>query len=91
LFYAEYDEMLTQLKADLNNTLPEFVGHSVGGETFRQEIDAAVRDYAAARSWWRTPIDNSRVFNESDKNERLQVDWTSAKTDLENAAKALDR
>jgi hypothetical protein len=56
----------------LNNTLPEFVGHSAGDESFRQEIDAAVRDYFAARSWWKIMIDNSSVFNEADRNERLQ-------------------
>jgi hypothetical protein len=91
LGYAEYDEKITRLNSDLNNTLPEFVGHRPGDETFRQEVAAAVRDYAAARRWWKTTIDNSSVLNEADRDERVQFNWTSAKAHLENAEKALGR
>jgi hypothetical protein len=91
LSYAEYDEKLTRLNSDLNNTLSEFVGHSPGDETFRQETAAAVREYAAARSWWKTTIQSNSPFNEADRNERLQADWTSAKTHLENAEKVMPR
>jgi hypothetical protein len=91
LSYAEYDEMLNQLNADLNNTLPEFVGHSPGDETFRKEVAAAVREYAAARDWWKTTIDNSSVFNEAARNEKVQADWTRAKIHFENAEKVMVR
>src|SRR5438045_9181688 len=43
--YEEYDEMLTSLKADLNNTLPTFVRHDPVDESFRQEVAGALRDY----------------------------------------------
>lgn len=89
--YEEYDEMLTRLKADLNNTLPSFVDHKPGAETFRREVDAAIRDYTAAGNWWKTTIRNSSVFTEADRTERLIASWTSAKTHLYNAEQMLVR
>src|SRR5260370_8412930 len=76
--YEEYDDMLTRLKADLNDTLPTFVRHNASDEAFRQEVAAALRDYTAAGSWWKTTIKNSSVLNDADRNERLQADWSSA-------------
>jgi hypothetical protein len=91
LSYAEYDEMLNELDAYLNNTLPAFEGHSPGDETFRREAAAAVRDYAAARNWWQTTVKHSNVFKDADRDEQLKADWTSAKTHIENAEKAMAR
>jgi ribosomal protein L40E len=87
--YEEYDQMLTQLKADLNNMLPTFVQHSPSDESFRQEIAGALRDYTAAGNWWKTTIRNSSVLNDADRTARLQVEWGSAQTHLGNAEKAL--
>ena len=87
--YDEYDEMLTRLKADLNNTLPTFVGHNPSDEGFRQEVAAALRDYTAAGNWWKTRIRNSTVLNDADRDERVQPSWKSAQTHLENARKML--
>lgn len=89
--YQEYDGMLTRLKADLNNTLPSFVDHNPGDETFRREVDAAIRDYTAAGNWWKTTIRNSSVFTDADRTERLIPNWTSAKTHLDNAEQMLVR
>lgn len=83
--YEEYDERLTRLKADLNNTLPSFVDHSAGDESFRRDVEAAIRDYTAAGNWWKTAIRNSSVFTEADRTERLVANWTSAKSHLDNA------
>lgn len=87
--YDEYDEMLTRLKADLNNTLPTFVRHNASDETFRQEVDAALREYSAARDWWKTCIRNSSVINDAERSERLQADWNSAQAHLDKAQKQL--
>jgi len=87
--YEEYDEMLTRLKADLDNTLPTFVSHNPSDETFRQEVAAALRDYTAAGDWWKTTIRNSSVLNDADRDERLQPSWRSAQTHLESAEKLL--
>lgn len=89
--YEEYDEMVTRLKTDLNNTLPLYVDHKPGDETFRREVEAMVRDYEAAQNWWKTTMRNSSVLSDADRTERLTASWTSAKTHLENAEQALAR
>lgn len=89
--FEEYDEKLIRLKADLNNTLPSFVDHNPSDESFRQEVDAALRDYTAAGNFWKTTIRNSAVFTDADRTEKLNTDWTSAKTHLDNAERMLVR
>jgi hypothetical protein len=89
--YQEYNHRLALLKADLNQTLPNFVRHTPNDDMFRQEVEAAVRDYSAAGSWWKTIISNSSVLPNADKDERLQALWESANTHLKNAEKALGR
>jgi hypothetical protein len=85
--YDEYDRQLNGLKTELNNTLPTFVRHDPGDEIFRQEVAAALRDYTAARNWWKTTITNSTVFTEADRTERTQRNFESARTHLTNAEK----
>jgi len=87
--YEEYDQMLTHLKADLNDTLPTFVRHSPSDERFRTEVAAALRDYTAAGDWWKTTIRNSKVLNDADRTTRLQAEWGSAQAHLDNAEKLL--
>lgn len=87
--YEEYDQMLANLKADLNNTLPAFDRHQPSDERFRKEVAAALRDYTAAGNWWKTTIRNSKVLNDSDRTTRLQVEWGSAQAHLDNAEKQL--
>jgi len=87
--YEEYDQMLTQLKADVNDMLPTFVRHSPSDESFRQEIAGALRDYTAAGNWWKTTIRNSSVLKDADRTARLQVEWASAQMHLDNAQKLL--
>jgi len=87
--YEEYDQMLTNLKSDLNTTLPTFVRHDPSDERFRKEVASALRDYTAAGNWWKTTIRNSKVFSETDRATRLQVEWGSAQTHLDNAEKQL--
>ena len=87
--YDQYNEMLTNLNAELNNTLPTFVRHDPSDERFRQEVAGAVRDYAAAGNWWKTTIKNSSVLSEADRTARLQVEWGSAQKHLDNAEKLL--
>lgn len=87
--YDEYNEMLTRLKTDLNNTLPTFVRHDPNDESFRQEVAAALRDYTAAGNWWKTTIRNSSVLDDADRMARLQSEWSSAQTHLDNAEKLL--
>jgi ribosomal protein L40E len=87
--YEEYDQMLAHLRADLNNTLPAFVRHSPSDERFRKEVASALRDYTAAGNWWKTTIRNSRVLSDADRTTRLQVEWGSAQTHLDNAEKQL--
>ena len=89
--YEEYDEMLSKLKADLNSTLPSFVDHKPEDETFRREVEAAIRDYTAARNWWKTTITNSSVLTDADRTERIIPNWTSAKGHLETAEQVLGR
>ena len=89
--YEEYNDMLTRLRADLNDTLPTFVRHNPSDEAFRQELAAALRDYTAAGDWWKTTIRNSSVLNDADRDERVQPSWKSAQTHLENAEKVLLR
>jgi ribosomal protein L40E len=87
--YDQYNEMLTNLNAELNNTLPTFVRHDPSDERFRQEVAGAVRDYAAAGNWWKTTIKNSSVLNDADRTTRLQAEWGSAQKHLANAEKLL--
>ncbi len=87
--YEEYDQMLANLKADLNNTLPAFDRHQPSDERFRKEVAAALRDYTAAGNWWKTTIRNSKVLNDSDRTTRLQVEWGSAQAHLDNAERQL--
>lgn len=91
LSYAEYDQMVNQMNADLNNIMPAFAGHSPSDETFRQETAAAVRDYLAARNWWKTTVTYSSALDDTDRKEKLKLDWTSAKTHIENAEKVIVR
>src|SRR5882672_8693439 len=87
--YDEYDEMLTRLKADLDNTLPTFVSHNPNDEAFREEVAGALRDYTAAGNWWKTCVRNSNVLTDADRDERVQPSWKSAQTHLEGAEKLL--
>jgi|GEM_PF-3610700 len=89
LTYEEYDERLARLKADLDSTLPTFVRHDPSDESFRQEVAAALRDYTAAQSWWKTIIRNSQVLTDADRTARLKVEWGSAQAHLDNAEKLL--
>jgi hypothetical protein len=87
--YEEYDAKLTNLKADLNNALPSFVRHDENDERFRQEVAGAIRDYTAAGNWWKTTIRNSSVLTDDDRTTRLQANWASAQTHVDNAEKLL--
>jgi hypothetical protein len=89
--YNEYDKKLTSLKTSLNDTLPSFSRHNPNDETFRQEVAAALREYTAAGSWWKTTITNSTVFTEADRTERTQKNFESARTHLRNAARTMAR
>jgi hypothetical protein len=89
--YEEYDEMLTRLKVDLNNTLPSFVDQNTAAQSFRLDVAAAIQDYTAAGNWWKTTIRNSSVFTDADRTERVVANWTSAKTHLDNAEQMLVR
>jgi len=85
--FEEYDGMLNRLNANLNSTLPTFGQHSSDSDSFRQEVAATLREYDAARNWWKTCTRNSTVLNDSDRTERLQADWNEAQTHLDNAQK----
>lgn len=87
--YKDYEQKLTSLKADLNNTLPSFARHTSNDETFRQEVAAALRDYSAAQNWWKTTLTNSSVFTEADRDERTLKNWASARSHLTIAEKML--
>jgi ribosomal protein L40E len=87
--YEEYDQMLTDLKADLNKELPTFVRHTPNDESFRKEVLAALRDYTAAGNWWKTTMRNSKVLTDADRLVRVQSEWSSAQTHLDNAEKLL--
>ena len=87
--YEDYDQMLNQLEVDLNSILPSMVSHKPSDESLRQEVAGALRDYNAARNWWKTTIKNSSVLSDNDRVERLQVEWSSAQTHLKNAEKLL--
>ncbi|HXM47003.1 MAG TPA: hypothetical protein VN956_03980 [Pyrinomonadaceae bacterium] len=87
--FEEYEQMLAHLRADLNNTLPSFVRHAPSDERFRKEVASALRDYTAAGNWWKTTLRNSKVFSETDRATRLQIEWGSAQTHLDNAEKQL--
>ena len=87
--FEEYEQMLAHLRADLNNTLPSFVRHAPSDERFRKEVASALRDYTAAGNWWKTTIRNSKVLTDADRTTRLQVEWGSAQTHLDNAEKQL--
>jgi cytoskeletal protein RodZ len=89
--YSEYDKKLAGLSAKLNSTMPTLVLHKPNGETFRQEVAAALRDYTAAKNWWRTTMANSSVLTEADRNERTQRNWASARAHLTTAEEMLRR
>ena len=89
--FKEYQKNLDSLRSDLNKTLPSFVRHLPSDETFRQEVDSALRDYTAAENWWKTTIRDNTVFTETDRKERTQVNFESARAHLENAEKSLGR
>ena len=89
--YEDYEERLNLLKADMENTLPSFVDHNPNDESFRVEVNAAIRDYTAAGNWWKTTIRNSSVFTDADRTERLAASWTSAKAHLDTAEQMLSR
>lgn len=87
--YEDYEQMVNQLETDLNNILPTMVSHKPSDEKLRQEVAGALRDYTAARNWWKTTIQFSSVLHEKDRVDRLQVEWASAQTHLNNAEKLL--
>ena len=89
--FKEYQKNLDSLRSDLNKTLPSFVRHLPSDETFRQEVDSALRDYTAAENRWKTTIRDNTVFTETDRKERTQVNFESARAHLENAEKSLGR
>jgi uncharacterized protein (TIGR02588 family) len=89
--YNTYEKKLNGLKSSLNETLPSFVRHEASDETFREEVAAAVREYTAAGNWWKTTITNSTVFTETDRHERTQKNFESARMHLTNAEKMLIR
>lgn len=91
LDYNEYDKKLNSLKTDLNDTLPSFVRYHTSDESFREEVAAALRDYTAAGSWWKTTMTNGSVFSAADRNERTQRNFDSARNHLTNAEKTLVR
>ncbi|HMJ26538.1 MAG TPA: hypothetical protein VK475_11940 [Pyrinomonadaceae bacterium] len=87
--YEDYDQMLNQLESDLNSVLPNMSSRKPSDQSLRQEIEGALRDYTAARNWWKTTIRNSAVLHDNDRVERLKVEWASAQTHLDNAEKLL--
>jgi hypothetical protein len=89
--FEDYDRMLSQLESDLNSSLPTLVSHSPSDEKLRQEVSGALRDYSAARNWWKTTIDYSHALSDADRVERLQVEWASAQTHLRNAETLLNQ
>ena len=89
--FKEYQKKLDSLRSDLNSTLPTFVRHLPSDETFRQEVDSALRDYTAAENWWKTTMNNNSVFSEADRKERTQKNFESARTHLENAERLMGR
>ena len=89
--FKEYQKKLDSLRSDLNNTLPSFVRHLPSDETFRQEVNSALRDYTAAENWWKTTITNNTVFTEADRKVRTQKNFESAQAHLANAEKSLGR
>jgi hypothetical protein len=89
--FKEYQQKLNSLRSDLKNALPSFDRHLPGDETFRKEVASALRDYTAAENWWKTTIRDSTVFTETDRKERTQISFESARAHLENAEKSLGR
>lgn len=89
--YEDYDRMLNQLESDLNTVLPSVVSHTPNDEKLRQEVVGALRDYSAARNWWKTAISYKNVLSDADRLERLQVEWASAQTHLRNAETLLNQ
>ena len=87
--FDEYDKKLNILRTEVNDTLSSFVRHNPSDETFRQEVEAVLRDDTAAAQWWKTTIKNSTVFTEADRTERTQKNWASARIHLTNAEKLL--
>jgi hypothetical protein len=87
--YEDYDQMLNQLETDLSNVLPNMSSRKPSDQSLRQEVAGALRDYNAARNWWKTTIRNSTVLHDNDRLERLQVEWASAQTHLDRAEKLL--
>jgi cytoskeletal protein RodZ len=89
--FKEYQQKLNSLRSDLKNALPSFDRHTPGDETFRKEVASALRDYTAAENWWKTTIRDNTVFTETDRKERTQVNFESARSHLENAEKSVGR
>ncbi|MDX6531234.1 MAG: hypothetical protein QOH41_3524 [Blastocatellia bacterium] len=87
--FDEYHEMLIDLNADLNSTLPKFVSHNSTDESFRKEVTGALRDYTAAENWWKTSIKYRNAVNDADRLARQKTQWGSAQTHLDNAEKLL--
>lgn len=89
--FEDYDQMLNQLESDVNELLPGLVTYTPAEQSLRKEVGGAIRDYTAARNWWKTTIKNSSVLNDNDRVERLKVEWASAQTHLDNAEKLLNQ
>ncbi len=89
--YEEFESSLNKLKSDLNDELLSFVRQLDGDQTFRVEVEATIREYTAAASWWKTTITYNDVFDEADRKERTQKNFESARTHFTNAVNALAR
>jgi len=87
--FEQYEEKLKKLRVELNNKLPNFSRREPSDETFRKEIEGALREYDAAANWWKTTITYNAAINEADRKERTQKNWTSAGAHLATAEKML--
>ncbi len=87
--FEQYEQKLKNLRVELNNKLPNFSQHEPSDETFRKEIEGALRDYDAAANWWKTTITYKEAIDEAGRRERTQQIWASARVHLDTAEKML--
>ena len=87
--FEEYEQKLNSLRTELNSKLPEFSRHEESDETFRKEINGALREYEAAANWWKTTIRYNEAINDEGRKERTQGNWTKAREHLSTAEKML--
>jgi hypothetical protein len=89
LNYNQYSDMMVSLKVETDAALRSFVVYSDNDSLFKTYVTAAMSDFLLARESWETSIKYSSVVSDTERSERLQKHWDSARDNIDKAERHL--